>query len=367
MAEESATVPLEQSTLEQGCGLQTSKLGLYGSHAICNFCMPPGNAEINDISIISKMVSLQTVKINDTKVTTLAPLASLHSMHELDASNNQLTQVLDFDTPDGTLEDQTLDVSNCYIGPVLQRANLSRNNIFHIRDLQLFMALSYLDLSNNKIQKITGVENLENLKTLKLVDNCLKSCEGVPPMIENLDLSGNAISDISPLASLVGLRDIALDQNRIGDLGPLSDCMWLNSVSAKENWIVRFDALLPLSSLELLRVVSFAGNPIENLSHYRSRILLRLPDVVQLDGAQASYGEKVRAKCIVGEELKVRRAHHEEFLPPALFYDPSPPFLESTEPKALSPRDKISLASQKVVESVITEAVDNQNPRQNGV
>ena len=94
---------------------------------------------------------------------------------------------------------------------------------------------------------------------------------------------------------------------------------------------------------------------------------MRLPDIATLDNELASYGEKVRAKCVIGEELETRRAHHEEFLSPALFYDPTPPFLESTEPRALSPRDKIVSASQKVVDSAIAEAVDNQSPRASDV
>ena len=89
MAEVKPSTPLEQNVLEQGCGLQSSKLGLQGSHAACNFCMPPGNNNVDDISILSKMVSLQVVKIKGTKVSTLAPLASLHSLYELDASSNE--------------------------------------------------------------------------------------------------------------------------------------------------------------------------------------------------------------------------------------------------------------------------------------
>jgi len=53
-------------------------------------------------------------------------------------------------------------------------------------------------------------------------------------------LSGNEITDVSPLKALRGLRWLALNNNRIGDIAPLMRLNHLRSLDLTENTISQF-------------------------------------------------------------------------------------------------------------------------------
>lgn len=351
-------VPLDTETVSRGTVDHAGTNALFGQFAVTKFALPPdSNPEINDISILTKFLSLEQVQLNGTKITSLAALQPLHSLYKLEANNNELTEVLDYNTPDGAVEETCWTGGEAYVGPPLIWASLCGNKIFKIRDLSSFTTLSYLDLSRNRIQEITGISSLASLKTLKLIDNNIKSCLGLPPLLEEIDISGNAIESISPLGEIIALRSVRVDRNRINSFSCLCNCPMLIELSARQNWVTSFGQLACLATLELLQKVNFEKNGIEELSHYRSRILLRLPEVTEIDDVAVSVGEKVRARAVVGAELESRKKNHKEHLPMEHFFDAMPPFDESSEPCAVSPRDKINIASAEYMGAIMQEAV----------
>jgi hypothetical protein len=75
--------------------------------------------------------------------------------------------------------------------------NLSNKMVASIPDIQglddIADSITKLDLSNNRIAKINGLEKLKNLKILNLKNNYIKKIEGIEELkkLETLDLSGN--------------------------------------------------------------------------------------------------------------------------------------------------------------------------------
>jgi hypothetical protein len=214
-------------------------------------------------------------------------------------------------------------------------------------------------LSNNKIQEIgDSLLNLTKLKTLTLANNNLKTCDGMPPFVQNLNLAANALTDLSPLSALIDLQSIVVDKNRLVRLEELSECPLLQHISAKSNWITSFDILNPLQSLEQLCSISLHGNPIQRqLAHYRLRVILRLQNISVVDDTAVTADEKVKARVCVGEETELRREVHTKFLPLDLFYDTLPPFKESDDREATSPMVQYKQASESMVSSIVNEAV----------
>lgn len=76
-----------------------------------------------------------------------------------------------------------------------------------------------------------------------------------------LDLSGNKISDLSPLARLTNLKELYLSYNQISDLSPLAQLTNLNFLFLESNQI---GDLSPLSQLTNLQWLFVGGNPIKN-------------------------------------------------------------------------------------------------------
>ena len=79
----------------------------------------------------------------------------------------------------------------------------------------VFENLKLIDLSNNNISRIEGLENLIGLKELNLDNNQIIEIEGLENLIEleSLNLSNNQITKICGLENLIKLRELDLRNN----------------------------------------------------------------------------------------------------------------------------------------------------------
>ena len=92
--------------------------------------------------------------------------------------------------------------------------------------------LEHLDLSNNRITEIKGLDRLENLKKLNFKNNYLGKIEGIDKLkkLERLDLSGNLnIKEIpESLNALPCLKEVKLVGCRIGNYSDsISRYFWM--------------------------------------------------------------------------------------------------------------------------------------------
>ena len=91
--------------------------------------------------------------------------------------------------------------------------DLSNNLINHVKGIEKFTNLEKLNLNNNKVSSLEGFENLNNLKVLKLRNNVLSTLEGLGSIrnLRRIDISGNMqvteipdfIGEYSTLESIV--------------------------------------------------------------------------------------------------------------------------------------------------------------------
>ena len=75
----------------------------------------------------------------------------------------------------------------------------------------------------------------------------------------SIDLSGNSITDISPLFNLTAIEELNLADNKIGYIDALSNLLKLKSVNLSNNQI---DDLSPLIDLPILEFCDVTGNKI---------------------------------------------------------------------------------------------------------
>ena len=75
--------------------------------------------------------------------------------------------------------------------------------------------LSYLNIAGNSVRDLSPVAELINISVLELVDNRIREITPLANLIhlETLELYGNRISDISPLAELIHLEYLQLLDN----------------------------------------------------------------------------------------------------------------------------------------------------------
>jgi Leucine-rich repeat (LRR) protein len=87
--------------------------------------------------------------------------------------------------------------------------------------------------------------------------------EGYFQEIEEVDLSGCGVDDISPLASLTNLKRADLRGNKVTDLSLVGGMTKLEWVNLDAN---RITDIAPLRSLSALRIISAADNHISDIT-----------------------------------------------------------------------------------------------------
>jgi len=122
----------------------------------------------------------------------------------------------------GILQDNALNLRNKMVADIA--------DIKGLEDVEA--KVEHLDLSNNRITEIKGLDRLENLKKLNFKNNYLGKIEGIDKLkkLERLDLSGNLnIKEIpESLNALPCLKEVKLVGCRIGNYSDsISRYFWM--------------------------------------------------------------------------------------------------------------------------------------------
>jgi hypothetical protein len=104
--------------------------------------------------------------------------------------------------------------------------------------------------------------------------------------LESLDISRNAVTDVSPLAALTHLATLSMRDNQVADLAPLTGLEALRGLDATANHVT---TLGPPGGFSRLTSVSLTGNDLTSIEALRGARLVRvglgsnrIPDVAPL-------------------------------------------------------------------------------------
>ncbi|OQN97971.1 hypothetical protein B0A48_16276 [Cryoendolithus antarcticus] len=169
----------------------------------------------------------------------------------------------------------------------LEELEVYDNLIKRIEGLDSFTQLKTLDLSYNKLKHIKNVSNLTKLTHIYFVQNRISTIENLSTLtnLTYLELGANKISKIEGLETLVNLQSLWLGQNRIAKLEGLDTLTNLRSLSIQANRLTSLEglenlpqltelyvsdnkitSLAPLASNPHLQILDFQTNPISSLA-----------------------------------------------------------------------------------------------------
>ena len=133
---------------------------------------------------------------------------------------------------------------------------------------------TFLDLSGKALTDITPLKSLTNLKVLNLDDNQIKDITPLESLIklEDLSLCGNKITDVTPLKSLTNLTNLYLIGDQIKDITPLKSLTKLKNLNLWANYITDITAIKSLKNLEILNI---GDNQIRDITALKSLTNLR--------------------------------------------------------------------------------------------
>lgn len=121
------------------------------------------------------------------------------------------------------------------IAEKLTELDLYDNRIGHLRGLDKMTNLTSLDLSFNNIKHIKNVSHLHKLKDIYFVQNLIRRIEGLEGLKElrNLELAANKIREIENLDELQALEELWLGRNKITEIkvsSNLSICCYVSKI-----------------------------------------------------------------------------------------------------------------------------------------
>lgn len=226
---------------------------------------------VYDLGPLRNSFMLEELNVMQTQVRALSPLHELKNLRLLLADNSLVTRedviALREKTPQVTVvfQTETLRVWWNNLSPEWRELLSQDMNLpSQPSGLQL---QNVVDRSSLRIRNMLWVSNLEPL--IPLI------------WLENLELSGTAVTDLGPLSGLVRLRVLDLSGNPVADLKPLSNLKQLQQLNLESNPV---SDLSPIARLTELRLLNVSGtqirhlkalgglNQLEELSLYNTRI-----------------------------------------------------------------------------------------------
>ena len=170
------------------------------------------------------------------------------------------------------------DISNIRglneLSPYLYDLDLSNNQIKEIKGLETLENLRFLYLEKNQITEIKGLESLKNLEELDLSENLITEIMGLDTLtkLKRLNFYYNNISEIKGLEALTNLEDLIFTGNNISEIKGLESLTNLKDLSFTDN---RITEIKGLEKLENLRQLVFDDNSISEIKGLETLINLK--------------------------------------------------------------------------------------------
>ena len=138
--------------------------------------------------------------------------------------------------------------------------------------------LDVLRADRRGVVALDGIGRAANLSELDLTGNAVADLAPLAVLAElrRLHLAGNAASDLGALAGLSKLKRLDLAGNRVADLGPLANLVNLETLLLADNAVSDLTPLVHLGSLVRL---DLSGNPVTDLAALADLRALRRLDV----------------------------------------------------------------------------------------
>ncbi|XP_026957688.1 leucine-rich repeat and guanylate kinase domain-containing protein isoform X3 [Sagmatias obliquidens] len=235
--------------------------------------------DLIDISILCGYIHLQKLDLSVNKIEDLSCVSCMPYLLELNASQNKLTTFFNFKPPKN-----------------LKKVDFSYNQISEMCDLSAYESLTKLILDSNEIAEINGLELCSSLTHLSLAKNKITTINGLGMLpIKILCLSNNQIEKITGLDDLRVLQILDLSHNQISSLQGLESHDFLEVINLEDNKIAELGEIEYIENLRLLRVLNLLRNPIREESDYCSFVIFMLLRLTELDQKKIRVEEKVAA------------------------------------------------------------------------
>ncbi|BGP14752.1 hypothetical protein JCM10213_004309 [Rhodosporidiobolus nylandii] len=178
---------------------------------------------------------------------TVWPLRGLSELEELDLYDNSLKSVKGLERLEALT---SLDLSFNLLRSVSPLSDSSPDSPY------AYPNLTHLYLIQNKLSKIDGVQHRTGLQYLEFGGNRIRTIENLPSSttLRSLFLGKNKITKIENLSGLVNLRTLSIQSNRLTKIEGLDALVNLEELYLSHNGLTKVEGLRNLKSLTTLDI-----------------------------------------------------------------------------------------------------------------
>ena len=150
----------------------------------------------------------------------------------------------------------------------LKKLTLQKCGVSNISGLSGATAVEELDLSNNAIADISSLSGMKNLTTVNIEQNFITALDGLSGMVslKTLDASNNVITSLAPIAGMKALTWLDVSNNNITQLGTMNDLPALEYLCLAANKLSGVSALANCTALTELDISENSITDISKLS-----------------------------------------------------------------------------------------------------
>ena len=214
---------------------------------ISEFTVPQGATNLEDLR---HLLGLEKLTIEN------GPTGQLVHIEDLDA----LTEIVIKDT---TVSSEELPI----IGRLFSLEKLTIHNcsLSTTTGLEEAEKLIYLDLSKNAIRNISAISSMTSLQELNLQQNALIDLNALTDLtsLVKLDVSFNSITSLTGIGNWTELTELNVSNNKLIDLGNIGRLTGLNKLYASSNALA---SLSGISSCTRLTELDLSTNKLTTLS-----------------------------------------------------------------------------------------------------
>lgn len=310
------------------------------------------NTPVSDISVLQNLTALQILKLSSTQVSDLSALAALTDLTELSVASSKVSDL----TPLASLSKlSSLSAANTPVADANALSGLNALTVLHLDSTHVVIVAGLGKLANLKllyinhapVADLTPLQNLPRLEKIYCDQSAVKrpqaeafmaknpnvlvifdskdllnwwssisdtwkeffsKASGISltpskeelarlPKIDSVNVSGQNITDLTPLQKLPKLKVLIANKTNIADLSPLGELKELSIIDINETSAKNLAAL---ERLPKLKVIYANNSKVENIEFQTFPNLQRLyVDGTSVNDVTAARFLEKNPKCLI--------------------------------------------------------------------
>ncbi len=287
------------------CGITESLFSSFSGAEVYDLSLKNNN--ITDISFLANITKLNYLYLDGNKIGDLSGLSGFEKIYKLSVNNCGLTSLTGIEHCLELEEiyasgNELTDLSGMENVTILKKADLSSNKLTSISYLSKSAAkLTFLMIQNNELTSLNDISTCTLITDLNVSDNKLTSLEGISGMtnLVNLAAARNNIETINELSednNYISYRLCYLDLsgNKISDISPLDTSGMPLGVKKSDSasFILSDNNITELTFIKSdIAVLAIDGNDISDLSSINDSSFKL--DTMKISKLIFNYSEKI--------------------------------------------------------------------------